>query len=108
MTKSASVALHSTETWTGWAQRFRQHCSRHGLKLKDVADRLGKAESTVRSWTNGTREVNLTEFFALCAAAQADPATVLFGHVVLTERQRELVDALSASFNNERKSSSNP
>jgi transcriptional regulator with XRE-family HTH domain len=46
--------------------------------LAKVAEKLGRAESTVRSWTNGTRDINLAEYLELCKAAGIDPALVLF------------------------------
>lgn len=56
-----------------------------------IADDLGQAESTVRHWCNGTREINLSDFFRLCDAAQADPVKILFGRHTLTEEARKRV-----------------
>lgn len=66
--------------WQDWGTRFRHACRDKPTPLttKDVADRLGMAESSVRSWLNGTREINLSDFFRLCDAVGIDPATVLF------------------------------
>ena len=64
-----------------WGARFRNEASRKGISTRDVAAKVDQAESTVRSWLNGTREVNLTDFVRLCDAAGIDPALVLFADV---------------------------
>lgn len=70
---------HATRgEWRSWATRFREECRRRELSLGQVAERLDVAESTVRSWTNGNREINLGDFFRLCAAAEIDPQRLLF------------------------------
>lgn len=53
-----------------------------------IAEVMGLAESTLRSWTNGTRDINLKDFFALCDAARIDPAHALFGRIGLTQEQK--------------------
>lgn len=99
MTKVRSPSLPEDPAyWKGWAGRLRAHCKHYGFGLAQVAERMGRAESTVRSWTNGTRDMNLSEFFVLCDAARADPAAMLFGHLTLTSQQKDLVRALRASF----------
>lgn len=70
---------HAKGEWRNWATRFREDCRQRELSLANVAERLDMAESTIRSWTNGTREINLSDFFRLCAAAGVDPRIVLFG-----------------------------
>lgn len=62
----------------GWGPRFREMARAKGLNLAKLAERMGLAESALRHWTNGTREVNLTDFLHLCASADLDPATILF------------------------------
>lgn len=66
------------KTPLGWGPRFRKHLKSKGLSLGDVAEKLDVAESTVRSWTNGTRDINLTDFVTLCDAAGLDHALILF------------------------------
>jgi transcriptional regulator with XRE-family HTH domain len=61
--------------------RFRNEAARKGVSTKAIAGRVDQAESTVRSWLNGNREVNLTDFFRLCDAAGIEPALVLFSEV---------------------------
>jgi transcriptional regulator with XRE-family HTH domain len=63
--------------WQGWGQRFRLACRVNGLTLAQVAEKMDLAESTLRSWTNGTREINLSTFFHLCAAADVSPYAIL-------------------------------
>ncbi len=69
---------HANREWREWAKRFREECERRELSLAKIAERMDKAESTVRSWTNGNRAINLTDFFRLCAAAEIDPQSILF------------------------------
>lgn len=62
-----------------WAKRFKIEIKTLGLNLATVAERMKLSEPTLRSWTNGTRDANITDFFALCTAAGVDPEIVLFG-----------------------------
>lgn len=64
--------------WRDWGSRFREGCRAKKTSTRLVAGKLGLAESTVRSWINGSREINLADFIRLCEAAGLDPATVLF------------------------------
>lgn len=66
--------------WRDWGTRFRRACrdKQSPLTTKEVAERLDMAESSVRSWLNGTREINLSDFFLLCSAAGIEPASILF------------------------------
>jgi transcriptional regulator with XRE-family HTH domain len=59
------------------------------LSTSDLARRLGMSESALRSWLNGNREVNVTDFFTLCDVARADPRRILFGQLGLTAAQRK-------------------
>lgn len=70
----------------GWGMRFRKAAYAKGWTLAKLAEKLPgekpgqpMAESTLRSWTNGNRDVNLKDFVTLCNAAGLDPAVVLFG-----------------------------
>lgn len=67
-----------SRTALDWGARFRLYLKDKGSSLAKVAERLGRAESTLRHWTNGTRDINLAEFLELCGAAGIDPAMVLF------------------------------
>lgn len=66
----------------GWGARFREYAKKRGLSLGKVAERLEVAESTVRSWTNGTRDINLTDFVRLCDESGLDHAMILFSDKV--------------------------
>ena len=68
----------SERTPLGWGSRFRYHVKQRESSLAKVAEKMGLAESTVRSWTNGTRDINLSDFLRLCDAAEIDPAVILF------------------------------
>ena len=67
--------------WRHWGARFRNEASRKGISTREAAARVDQAESTVRSWLNGTREVNLADFVRLCDATGIDPELVLFADV---------------------------
>lgn len=64
--------------FTDWGHRFRRECLAAGVSTREIAGRIGQAESTVRSWINGTREINLVDFARLCDAAGVNPGVVLF------------------------------
>jgi transcriptional regulator with XRE-family HTH domain len=66
------------KTPLGWGLRFRQFAKAKELSLAQIAEKLDLSESAVRHWTNGTRDINLSDFLLLCRAAGLDPATVLF------------------------------
>jgi transcriptional regulator with XRE-family HTH domain len=68
----------TTKTPLGWGAAFRQHAKGKGLSLGQIAERMNLAESTLRSWTNGQRDINLSDYLKLCRAAGIDPAVVLF------------------------------
>jgi len=89
------------KTPLGWGRRFREYVTDKETTLADVAERIGRAESTIRSWTNGTRDINLKEFFELCDAAGLDPASVLFAGKV-DAKFLEIGDAWSKADEMER------
>ena len=68
-------------TWKLWPDRFRQHLKRHGLTQAGLAEGLDDkvTPGTISHWLTGRRDINLTDFFSLCASAGADPAKILFG-----------------------------
>lgn len=79
------------KAWESWGRRLREMAKDGGYTLASLGEKIHRAESTVRSWTNGTREINLSEFFELCEAAEADPSQVLFGAITMDpETQRQL------------------
>lgn len=75
------VGMPKKSEWRHWGARFRNETGRKGVSTRNVAEKVDQAESTVRSWINGTREVNLTDFFRLCDAAGIESALVLYADV---------------------------
>ena len=75
--------------WKLWGPRFRVHMRENRLSTRGLAERLRMSESALRSWLNGNREVNVTDFFRLCDVAKADPRRILFGQVGLTAAQKQ-------------------
>lgn len=67
------------------------------LSTEAAAAILGMSESALRSWINGNREINLTDFFRLCAAIKADPRQMLFGSPALSAEQRQALGEVVAS-----------
>ena len=67
-------------TWKQWGARFRQAIADKPIPVRQavVAERLGVADSTLRSWLNGSRDINLVDFFRICAAGDVDPRQILF------------------------------
>ena len=77
-----SSGMGRERTTLGWGRRFRDACKQKGVSLSQVAANLELSESTVRSWTNGVRDINLSDYFRLCDAAGLDPAVILFAEKV--------------------------
>ena len=75
--------------WKLWGPRFRAHMRENRLSTRVLAERLRMSESALRSWLNGNREINVTDFFRLCDLARADPRRILFGQLGLTTAQRK-------------------
>ena len=75
--------------WKLWGQRLRTHMKEQRLRPVVVASRVGIEEPTLRSWINGNRQINLSDFFRLCAAVKADPRQILFGSVGLSAEQKQ-------------------
>jgi len=61
-----------------WGDRFKSMLRAKNSSLAKLAEKMRRAEPTLRSWTNGTRQINLSEFFEMCAAADIKPAALLF------------------------------
>lgn len=72
------------DAWKTW--RARAKALKRGKTDAEIAasvsELLGRDVSRplVNHWFNGTRETSVEELFALCAAIDADPIDVLFGH----------------------------
>jgi transcriptional regulator with XRE-family HTH domain len=90
MNRRDTACLMANE-WKLWGPRFRAHMRENRLSTRVLAKRLRMSESALRSWLNGNREVNVTDFFRLCDVANADPRRILFGRVSLTAAQKQAV-----------------
>lgn len=77
--------------WRKWGARFREAVKEQEKKYDDIGATMKppRVESSIRSWTNGTRKINLVEFFELCRAADVDPAMILFGRPLMTVALQE-------------------
>lgn len=84
--------------WLDWGRRLRAHVREQpDISWAKIARDLDISEAAVRHWCNGTRDINLADFFRLCAAAKADPAQILFGRVIVTDDQRRRLGDLVMS-----------
>ena len=82
-------AMAKNPDWKEWGVRLRAHIKgRRTKSWTQVAEAMGQAESTVRSWCNGTREINLVDFMRLCHAAEADPQSILFDVRHITDAEK--------------------
>lgn len=72
------MARERDRTTNKWGTRFRQAAFRKGWTLAKLAEKLEMSESGLRSWTNGHRQINLSEYINLCDTAELDPAVILF------------------------------
>lgn len=70
--------MAKNRTWQQWGARLKIEMQAKGVTTQQIAARTGKAYSTVRGWINGSRQVNLSDFFLICNASGIDPAIVLF------------------------------
>lgn len=73
--------------WQAWPTRFKAHYRKGGMTAGDVAGKLDITEAGLRHRLNGTRQVDLPEFFQMCAAIDADPIEILFGGLPLSDEQ---------------------
>jgi hypothetical protein len=90
-------AMSLLDSWESWGRRLRQHVKDHEIKWEDVASELGVAESTIRSWLNGTREINLSDFVRLCKAAKADASQILFADAPTSETIKKIQEVINES-----------
>lgn len=90
--------------WHGWGERLKTHLEQRDENLAKLSEKMTNrdgdpmAESTLRSWTNGTRKINLVDFIRLCSAAQADPALILFGRPLVPKGAADHLSALVTSL----------
>ena len=88
---------NNVEAWKFWGRRLRNHLRESDSNLAELAEKMDKVESTLRSWTNGTRQINLSDFFEACQKAGADPAVMLFGHPIMSESLKKQLGNLAVS-----------
>lgn len=100
----AAMAPHKRAK-PAWAGRLRDHLEENGQTLANLAQKIHnpktgdeRAEVTLRSWLNGNRQINLTEFLELCLQAAADPAYILFGRPLMREDVTDQLNALVKTF----------
>jgi hypothetical protein len=90
--RNHSAHLHCVvvaDEWKIWGQRIRVHMREKRLRPITVALKLGMSEPALRSWLNGNREINLSDFVRLCVAIKADPRQMLFGSMGLSPEQKQ-------------------
>lgn len=88
-------AMRKNTDWLDWGDRLRAHVREQKISWTSIASALDQHESGIRHWCNGTRDINLVDFFRLCGAAGADPQAILFGEPLVTEEQkRQLGEAV--------------
>lgn len=90
------------DPWKHWGRRLKVHLKENGQNLAGLAEKMTNsgtpiAESTLRSWTNGNRQINLTDFFEICAKAEADPAQILFGQTLMSAEVEQQIGNLAAA-----------
>lgn len=85
-----------SDQWRGWPTRFKSHLREFKQKHADISKKLEISEGALRHWLNGTRKINLEDFFRLCDAANADPVLILFGPMpsMTEDMKRRLGDAV--------------
>lgn len=68
------------DDWQKWRQRAKAAKELRGLSGDDLAAAIGGVKrAAVGHWLTGRNEPSLSQFFALCQALGANPATILFG-----------------------------
>lgn len=88
----------TNDIWKSWGRRFKNAIRENGGSVVKCAEALEMSESGVRHWLNGTREINLNDFFRLCAAGGVDPCLVLFGAPLMNQELREFMNKAAASY----------
>lgn len=92
-------------TAPAWGVRLRDHLTENGETLANLAKKMRnpktgdeRVDVTLRSWVNGNRQINLSEFIELCLQARADPAFILFGRPLMREDVNDHLNALVHSL----------
>lgn len=87
----------TNDSWKAWGKRLRVHLKESDSSLAKLAEKMDLSEPTLRSWTNGNREINLSDFFLACRHAKADPAQILFGQPLMSDDVKKKIGALAVS-----------
>ena len=62
-----------------WRQRFKDYLRDEQLSQSEIAARIGVTQGGLGHWLSGRREINLSDFMALCKASGANAQFILFG-----------------------------
>lgn len=62
-----------------WQRRFKTYLKEQGLSKTEIAGRMKVTPGGLGHWLSGHREINLSDFMALCRYSGADPRYILFG-----------------------------
>jgi hypothetical protein len=94
--------------WTNWPDRFRAHLARHTIYQAGLGEYMTPKvkPATISHWLTKRRNINLKDFFQLCAAAGADPVKILFGgdiNAVARKQLSSILDSLPDERPNYRK-----
>lgn len=68
--------------WQGWGKRLKAHMKTAGVTQDALAEKMDVTQGAIAHWLSGRREINLNDYFKLCALAAADPRAVLFGETI--------------------------
>jgi transcriptional regulator with XRE-family HTH domain len=88
----------SPNGWRHWGDRLRLHVRESRQTWATIAQRMELSEGTLRHWCNGTREINLADFFRLCDVTAADAHLILFGKPYLSEESARQLGAQVAEL----------
>lgn len=55
---------------------IKQYMKDKGIKQIYVAEKIGISPQVLGTMLNGTRKIEITEFFKICEAMQADPLAI--------------------------------
>jgi transcriptional regulator with XRE-family HTH domain len=76
---SKALAYPAKMAWSEWGKRLKAHMKVEGISQEKVGEHFDVTQGAVAHWLSGRREINLSDFFKLCAFVRADPRRILFG-----------------------------
>lgn len=71
--------LNTLPNMGDWRSRFKDYLADNQLSQSELARRISVTQGAVGHWLSGRREINLTDFIALCKASGANAQFILFG-----------------------------